>query len=653
MNKKLFSIIIPTMQKNIKVLNKLVNILCNEKCVGEVIIIDNSLKGYSYKSEKVKIIVPKKNLYVNPSWNLGIKKAKYDYFGILNDDLLIPQDLCSKVLGFICNQKKVGLVGLDSDIILPTPEEEFNILPNDAKDIIFETMEKTIYTEFWGTAFFGHKNNYIQIPNKMKIWCGDNFLLKKNKDKGNTNYQIKNIEIKHLNSLTSASKKFDKIKIKDVLYYSKIDSSVKVYEQYKQATRPLYKNIFELINSEDGKHKIITLLGIKISIKIDYSKYVKKIKNTNKKTCLYIDSEFLHPDTNCGDRASFGYISLLKQMDIDVYFMPIGIHNVTKKNLERFNELGINVIKTSNNKTNLTLIKSWLKLNGKHLDYVFINRPDVWNKVYEYINKYAPQAKLIYQGHDIHFLRLQRQQESENIYLQGNITRYKNLEHNIWNISDVILYFSKVETEIVKKYNPNAKVYDVPLYTSSVFKGYEYNAKLRKNLIFVGGFNHAPNVDGVLWFANKVYPDIQKKNKDIKFYIVGSNPPESILKLANNNIVVTGYISDDQLNKLYNEVRIVVAPLLYGAGIKGKIIEALQQNIPVFTTTIGAEGIYDTNQVITIADTEEEWINQLSDLYSDFDKLNKISSEAKLVINDNFSEDKAKKCLVNILKKEY
>ena len=81
------SIIIPTLQKDINILNQLVSEMDLDEYVGEIIIIDNSLKGYSYNSSKIRVITPEQNLYVNQAWNLGIENAKYNVFGILNDDI--------------------------------------------------------------------------------------------------------------------------------------------------------------------------------------------------------------------------------------------------------------------------------------------------------------------------------------------------------------------------------------------------------------------------------------------------------------------------------------------------------------------------------------------------------------------------------------
>src|SRR5574344_1088570 len=104
----MFSIVIPTMQKNVKVLNMLLDELISDKYVGEIIIIDNSLLGINYKSDKIKVITPKKNLYVNPAWNQGVENTKYEFVGILNDDLIFPKNFLEKVYNFINTQVNTG-----------------------------------------------------------------------------------------------------------------------------------------------------------------------------------------------------------------------------------------------------------------------------------------------------------------------------------------------------------------------------------------------------------------------------------------------------------------------------------------------------------------------------------------------------------------
>ncbi len=112
----MFSIVIPTLQKDTKILKMLLDELSQDQTVGEIILIDNSLQGFEYNSDKLRIIIPNENLFVNPSWNLGVEKAKFDYVGILNDDILLPKNLVSDVYSFLQGEN-IGLVGIDKKSI--------------------------------------------------------------------------------------------------------------------------------------------------------------------------------------------------------------------------------------------------------------------------------------------------------------------------------------------------------------------------------------------------------------------------------------------------------------------------------------------------------------------------------------------------------
>ena len=103
--------------------------------------------------------------------------------------------------------------------------------------------------------------------------------------------------------------------------------------------------------------------------------------------------------------------------------------------------------------------------------------------------------------------------------------------------------------------------------------------KDRKNILFIGGFNHLPNVDAVKYFANNVMPLLRKRIPGIKFYIVGSNPSQEVLDLRSEDIIVLGFV--DKILPLMEKFKISVAPLRYGAGIKGKIGSSMAAGLPV------------------------------------------------------------------------
>lgn len=220
------SVIIPTLQKNIELLNNLVKMLDKDSSVSEIIVIDNSTKGYSVESEKLRVIIPKENLFVNPSWNLGVKEAKENLIALLNDDITIPNDFCKNVATQM--NENMGIVGFHRDFIenikeiMPTPETT-NLTLTPAKG----------RCGFFGIAMFFYKTAYYEIPEDMKIFWGDDWLYYQNKKRNKKNYYIANQKIYHWGSLSSN----DKV----VNPYSKKDS--KLYRKY---TRKWWQKIFNI-----------------------------------------------------------------------------------------------------------------------------------------------------------------------------------------------------------------------------------------------------------------------------------------------------------------------------------------------------------------------------------------------------------------------
>ena len=118
---KKLSVIIPTLQKNKNLLINLINSVANEDVVDEIILIDNSTNGFKLNCDKLRVIIPKENLYVNTSWNLGIKEAKNEIIALLNDDITIPGQFCTKVVERM--YPEIGIVGTDVDWVVTTTEK--------------------------------------------------------------------------------------------------------------------------------------------------------------------------------------------------------------------------------------------------------------------------------------------------------------------------------------------------------------------------------------------------------------------------------------------------------------------------------------------------------------------------------------------------
>jgi len=154
----------------------------------------------------------------------------------------------------------------------------------------------------------------------------------------------------------------------------------------------------------------------------------------------------------------------------------------------------------------------------------------------------------------------------------------------------------------------------------------------------VGGFSHLPNQDAVLWFLKEVYPLMAKKLPYLHVTIAGNAPTDEIKARSSEAILVTGRVSEEELRSLYNKVKVVVAPLRIGAGVKGKVVESLRMGVPVVTTSIGVQGLPGYKDAIAVADEPADFAKAVQDLLQD-DALWQRRREAGLkYYRENFSE---------------
>ena len=242
-------------------------------------------------------------------------------------------------------------------------------------------------------------------------------------------------------------------------------------------------------------------------------------------------------------------------------------------------------------------------------------------------------------------------------YRQYNITHdkeilkksiiLKKIEMDIFSKVDIIHVVGNYEFQILKNKFNKKIIRNIPIYIyDKLLSNVEKDFSKRKDLIFVGGFSHPPNKDAVLWFSKYVYPKIVYRFQDIIWHIVGSNIPYEIRKLESKNIKIEGFLSDEDLSSLYQKCRIAIVPLRFGAGVKGKIIEAAYNQIPIVTTSIGGEGIDNSFGTFIIEDDAEKMSEVIIKLYLDFSKLRQMSDSGKKFIETYFSINRAKEVIM-------
>ncbi len=283
---KKISVVIPTLQRDVETLNNLVSTLLNDAMVDEILIIDNSLQNYSFNNEKVRVIVPQENLFVNPSWNLGVREARNEYVCLANDDIRIPNNFCTKVLENFSDD--FGVVGMDNAYVTNTRNKDNKVVIdinkvelNDSREVNFKPVKYR--THNFGIMMFFKKENYVEIPEDLKIFYGDDWIIYHANKKGKQSQVCTGQEIYHLGSLSSC-KFVNVVKKEDKIYWNYV--------------LPKYKRIFNHV--ETCTHNIFYIFGIKISIKSNYKNKLFANTINYKNIPIYI--------------ISFNRLTMLKQL---------------------------------------------------------------------------------------------------------------------------------------------------------------------------------------------------------------------------------------------------------------------------------------------------------------------------------------------------
>lgn len=264
-------------------------------------------------------------------------------------------------------------------------------------------------------------------------------------------------------------------------------------------------------------------------------------------------------------------------------------------------------------------LSAWLQENGANLDHVLISRPTIAKKILP-ILKARTNAIISFYGHDFHFARLRRQAiyapYKKAKQLLSEAKKNEKMERSVWNQVDLVFYLSNLETQFVQEIAPWVIAKTVHLFSFPISPK-RVAPPAERTLLFVGGFAHFPNADAAQFLIHEILPKLEAKIGPVNVILAGSDPSESVLALASSRVEITGYISDEALGRLYQRARVSVVPLRIGAGVKGKVIEALSYGLPLVTTSIGAQGIQTIENTVPIHDNAEELASALAILLED------------------------------------
>ncbi|MEO1493917.1 MAG: glycosyltransferase [Pseudomonadota bacterium] len=354
---------------------------------------------------------------------------------------------------------------------------------------------------------------------------------------------------------------------------------------------------------------------------------------------LFVDYTTPRPDQDAGSYAALQEIRLVQSLGYKVTFMPTNMAHMGKytKDLQK---LGVEMIYAPFYMST----QEYLARHAAEFDAFYITRFYVARDVLQQIRMLAPQAKVLFNNADLHFLREIRAARAE-----GDAQRLEDAlqtrtdEINVIRQVDIVLSYNEMEHAVIEAYTEGAaKVLRTPwvVHTPDAVPPLDG----RSGLSFLGSFRHHPNQEGVLWFAQEIMPRLVFKHPALTLSIYGSRMTRDIKALKSDRIIPVGFVED--VADAFDAHRIFVAPLRSGAGIKGKVLEALSRGIPCVLSPVAAEGIgLRDGQECFVARTGDDWITALHRLETDDALWQQMSDAARDYMARNYSFDSGRKAM--------
>lgn len=600
----------------------------------EVILADDGSTDFTKEIEKivsgVRVVRSGSNLGFLKNCNYAAGKAKGEYLLFLNNDTQVQPGWLAPLVQLLDEHEDIGMTG--SKLLYPDGrlQEAGGIFWQDGsawnyghgdnpdlpqyryvKDVDYISGASILVRRNLWMAIYGFDERFAPA------YCEDSDLAFSIRAKGyRVTYQPISVVV-HFEGISNG---------RDVKNGTKKYQVVNANKFYQK-----WKSVLEKENFPTGKNV-----------------FLARDRSRGKKTIVVIDHYVPHYDQDAGSRTTWSYLCLFVKMGFHVVFVGDNYfpHQPYTQQLE---QMGIEVFVGEG--INISRFKEWVRENKQYIDYFYLNRPHISVKYIDFL-KQCTRAKIFYYGHDLHFIREQRQYEIEkDKNLIKSIAHWKKIESSLITKADVVYTAGSYEEHVLRNLFPDKRIRAIPIFC---YEKVQLDAmeiaplEGRENLLFVGGFGHKPNEDAAVWFVREIFPLILMKAPETKLYIVGSHPTEKIKLLSSEHVIVTGFVSDEKLSDYYRQVRVCVVPLRYGAGVKGKVLEAMCNGVPLVTTPIGAEGLPNCEACLSIVEITKikEYAQSVLRLLHDDAQWQSLSKKERAYIYSNFTTECAKKIMM-------
>jgi GT2 family glycosyltransferase/SAM-dependent methyltransferase/glycosyltransferase involved in cell wall biosynthesis len=344
-------------------------------------------------------------------------------------------------------------------------------------------------------------------------------------------------------------------------------------------------------------------------------------------------------DRDGGSLRMYRLLGLLRSMGFGVTFLADD-RNLVEPYTSALLKLGVEVIGGA------TEVRALLRALAPELDAIVLSRRSVAWSLLDTVTDAAPEVPLVFDTVDLHFRR-EEHEARIGPAAAGRARVGRERELALMRLADQVWVVSGEEKDLIERLLPDASVAVVPIVhdphpTTTPFEQ-------RSGLLFVAGFRHAPNVDAALWLLDDILPTIRQALGPVPVQLVGSDVPQEVVRRADEHTIITGWVPD--LGPLYEQSRLAIAPLRYGAGMKGKVSEALAYGVPVVTTSVGVDGMAPgVCAEAIVADSAPAFAEAVADIYQDRDRWEQIHRSAPGAVGAAYGAGAVRSTLDSVLR---